>query len=77
VIGVAGVAYDPGPAAATDSCTARSAPPHGGVATGPDPCPAIADGTPVPSTWKTAPQTEQRARTPPAGTFVGSTRNTD
>jgi hypothetical protein len=33
-------------------------------------------GAPAP-TMITPPQTEQRARTPPDGTFVGSTRNTE
>jgi hypothetical protein len=38
---------------------------------------APTSGDCAPATCITAPQTEQRARTPPVGTFVGSTRKTD
>src|SRR5690606_3543978 len=54
------------------------------------PPPAFATAVPTATPWDerratgdscatriTAPQTEQRARTPPGGTFSGSTRNTD
>ncbi len=59
-----------GAASASDSISARSVLSH--------------DASPAPTptgcscpTWMTAPHTEQRARTPPTGTFAGSTRNTD
>lgn len=66
-----------GAASASDSITARSfaaqAEPREGTAA------EARAGVAAPSipTRITAPQTEQRARTPPGGTFEGSTRNTD
>jgi hypothetical protein len=38
---------------------------------------APTSGAEAPLTCMTAPHTEHRARTPPAGTFAGSTRKTD
>lgn len=68
-----------GAASASDSMTARS------LAAQPEPTEGTAAearagvGVAAPSipTRITAPHTEQRARTPPGGTFEGSTRNTD
>ena len=63
--GELGGAKDSGAASASDSITARS-PPHPVAA-------AVGAGAAIP-TRITAPQTEQRARTPPGGTLEGSTR---
>jgi hypothetical protein len=41
------------------------------------PTPAPTSGDSAPAICITAPHTEQRARTPPVGTFAGSTRKTD
>jgi type IV secretion system protein TrbL len=72
-IGIAGVTRpdmnDSGAAAASDSRTARSVTSQPGDIAG-------ADVAAMP-TRITAPQTEQRARTPPGGTFAGSTRKTE
>ncbi len=65
-----GVSNGSGAAAASDSSTARCVTSH------PPGAAATATGASVPI-GITAPQTEQRARTPPAGTLAGSTRNTD
>ena len=72
-------AYASGAAAASDSVIARET---GADHALPPPAPAAtsAAGAPArsaPATCITAPQTEHRARTPPAGTFAGSTRKTD
>jgi hypothetical protein len=83
-IGRSGV-YDAGAASASDSIMARSAAsqPRPALAIGAAAVPVegAAEGVTVEGTVAasmpmrmTAPQTEQRARTPPGGTFAGSTR---
>lgn len=68
-----------GAASASDSITARSfaarADPMAGTAA--EARAGVGTAAPAIPTRITAPQTEQRARTPPGGTFDGSTRNTD
>ena len=68
-----------GAASASDSITARSFAARADPMEGTAPEARAGVGTAAPSipTRITAPQTEQRARTPPGGTFIGSTRNTD
>lgn len=68
-----------GAASASDSLTARSfasqADPRVGTAA--EARAGVRTELPSMPTRITAPHTEQRARTPPGGTFEGSTRNTD
>lgn len=68
-----------GAASASDSLTARSFAAQADPSAGTAAEARAGVGTELPSmpTRITAPHTEQRARTPPGGTFEGSTRNTD
>lgn len=80
-----------GAASASDSMTARSLAAHAdsaavtgatadaasGIGIAAEPRAGVGPGAPSMPTRITAPQTEQRARTPPGGTLAGSTRNTD
>ncbi len=68
-----------GAASASDSLTARSfaAQADPGAATAAEARAGVGTELPSMPTRITAPHTEQRARTPPGGTFEGSTRNTD
>ena len=68
-----------GAASASDSITARSfaAQADPGAGTAAEARAGVGTQPPSMPTRITAPHTEHRARTPPGGTFEGSTRNTD